>query len=169
MKVRRAKSACFSVVAMVALALPGTVHMPYQLLYNPSESAPRGWYVVVPVDEVRVDDFVVVRLPSSVAAFAAQRKYLPLTVPLLKHVAAMSGQRVCALAPMLMIDDSIVAYVRDRDGAGRTLTPWVECRSLFADELLLLSPNIEASFDSRYFGPVHRSNVIGRAIPLWTW
>ncbi|MGC5204350.1 S26 family signal peptidase, partial [Klebsiella pneumoniae] len=37
------------------------------------------------------------------------------------------------------------------------------------DEFLLLNPTNHASYDSRYFGPISRPAVIGKAIPLWTW
>ncbi|MBI3531959.1 MAG: S26 family signal peptidase, partial [Burkholderiales bacterium] len=36
-------------------------------------------------------------------------------------------------------------------------------------ELFLLSATNPASFDSRYFGPIAASAVIGSAQPLWTW
>ena len=39
----------------------------------------------------------------------------------------------------------------------------------FDGELFLLSATNPASFDSRYFGPVAVSAVIGSAQPLWTW
>lgn len=40
---------------------------------------------------------------------------------------------------------------------------------LRANELFLLSETSDASFDSRYFGPITVDRVIGRARPLWTW
>jgi type IV secretory pathway protease TraF len=33
----------------------------------------------------------------------------------------------------------------------------------------LIAPGSAASFDSRYFGPVTRAQVIGRALPVWNW
>jgi conjugative transfer signal peptidase TraF len=155
--------------AILGVLLSTHLHSPYRLLYNPSESAPRGWYVMVSVERPRVDDFVVVRLPETVAAMAAQRGYLPKTVPLLKHVAGIGGQQVCSTTGSLTLDGRVVVHPRDHDGAGRPLIPWAGCRALAADEVLLLSTSSDSSFDSRYFGPVHWSVVIGRAIAVWTW
>jgi conjugative transfer signal peptidase TraF len=124
---------------------------------------------MVPVERPRVDDFVVVRLPEKVAAMAAQRGYLPETVPLLKHVAGIGGQHACSTAGSLSLDGRVVVRARDHDGAGRPLIPWSGCHVLTADEVLLLSSTSDASFDSRYFGPIHRSAIIGRAIAVWTW
>jgi len=167
----RKRAAILATATLAALGVLSSMHMhsPYRVMYNPSESAPRGWYVMVPVESPRVDDFVVVRLPERVAAMAAQRGYLPETVSLLKHVAGVGGQQVCSTAGSLSLDGRVVVRARDHDGAGRPLMAWSGCRVLTADEVLLLSATSDASFDSRYFGPVHRSAIIGRAIAVWTW
>jgi type IV secretory pathway protease TraF len=39
---------------------------------------------------------------------------------------------------------------------------------LIDGEFFLLQPH-PLSFDSRYFGPVLRCDVVGVARPLWTW
>ena len=44
---------------------------------------------------------------------------------------------------------------------------WPECRPLERDELFLLSVTNPVSFDSRYFGPVSASAVVGVARPVW--
>jgi type IV secretory pathway protease TraF len=49
---------------------------------------------------------------------------------------------------------------------GRPLSSWGQCRRLADDELFLLSVTNPASFDSRYFGPINASAVIGLARPL---
>lgn len=156
-------------VASVAVTLSGALTMPYRLLYNPSESAPRGWYGIVPAVSIQVDDFVVVHLLGEAARLAADRLYLPPSVPLLKHVAAMVGQAVCEVDGKVTIDHVFAAQAHRHDGVGRVLVSWSGCRTLAVDELFLLSRNSDASYDSRYFGPVSRSVVLGRAIPLWTW
>jgi len=149
------------------MGLSTIVHTPYRLLYNPSESAPRGWYAVKPVDRLHVEDLVVVDLDEDIAALAAERQYLPRHVPLLKRIAAMAGQRVCVTHGDVIIDIFIAAQVHATDYKGRTLPTWSQCRPLATDELFLLSNTSDASFDSRYFGPVHLSQVIGIATPIW--
>jgi len=158
-----------AVLSMTVIVSASVIHMPYYLLYNPSESAPRGWYRVMPVNRIRVDEFVVVLLPESVSMLAAERRYLPRNVPLLKPVAAVGGMSVCEANGVLSINGMSVAHARRRDAVGRLLAAWSGCRRLADDELFLLSHYSDASFDSRYFGPVDRSAVHGRAIPLWTW
>ena len=106
--------------------------------------------------------------PAPAASLAAQRGYLPAGVPLLKRIGAMAPQRVCVDGTSVRIDDVVVATVMRADGHGRPLSAWSQCRHLARGELFLLSNTNPASFDGRYFGPIHTSEVIGSAQPLWT-
>ena len=144
-------------------------HLTPRLIYNPSASAPRGWYWLLPADRLKVEDYVLVNLPSKVKRLAAERKYLPDTVPLLKRIGARSDQFVCVRGRYLWIDGQLAARALAHDREGRELVGWHECRVLVPDEILLLSRDNSASFDSRYFGPIRIGEVIGKASPLWVW
>lgn len=150
---------------LMPLAIPNRIHF----VYNPSDSVPRGWYHIRPADSLQVGSIVLARLPAPAAALAAQRGYLPSGIPLLKRVAATAPQRVCVDMTTVRIDDVPVAAVMRADGRGRPLSAWQQCRRLAHGELFLMSNTHSASFDSRYFGPVRASNVIGSAQPMWTW
>lgn len=151
------------------IALPVAMTSPIRLVYNATASAPLGWYVVVPVQEPAVGEVVLAHLPSSAERIADERHYLPESVPILKRVGAVAGQRVCVRDRVLRIDRELPVRLLQRDGLGRPLTPWRGCRALKAEELFLLSHDSPASFDSRYFGPIPRRLVIGRAVAMWTW
>ncbi|MBV7460299.1 MULTISPECIES: S26 family signal peptidase [unclassified Acidovorax] len=165
---RRMALACMS-IGVAALCAPAVVQLPARLVYNPSDSVPRGWYRIGSPDSLHVGGVVLVRLPAGVATLAAQRGYLPTGVPLLKRIGAVAAQSVCVRAGGVRIDGMAVAAVLAEDGSGRLLSPWAQCRTLAVGELFLLSNVHPASFDSRYFGPVDASAVIGSAHPLWTW
>lgn len=137
------------------------------LVWNASASAPIGLYRVVSGAPQR-GDLVLVRTPESAAKLAAERGYLPLNVPLVKRVAALSGNEVCAFHEAIFVEGKIAALRLKTDRAGRPLPWWNDCRELGAGEFFLLTDNRSDSFDSRYFGPVSRANLIGRLIPLWT-
>ena len=139
------------------------------VVYNPSESAPRGWYAVTETTVVSDGRYVLVRLPPTVQQLAAQRGYLPMGVPLVKKVAASVGEEVCERDGMVQINGVAVAVALPRDGAGRELVAWSGCRRLRDGELFLVSTTSCASYDSRYYGPMERDAVIGEAIPLWIW
>ncbi|MFZ3121450.1 MAG: S26 family signal peptidase [Variovorax sp.] len=168
---RRALLACIG-FGLAALIAPTLLHVQARVVYNPSDSVARGWYRIDPIakpDLLHVGSIVLARLPDSVAAFAAQRSYLPDGVPVLKRIGALAPQSVCIREQVVRIDRDPVAITRLHDGAHRPLSAWTQCRPLVGDELFLLSNTNPASFDSRYFGPIDASAVLGIARPLWTW
>lgn len=163
-------------IGVAALCVPSIVPVGARdrvfVVYNPSDSVPRGWYRIGRMDSaasLHVGDIVLARLPAGVAAFAAQRGYIPRGVPILKRVGALAPQSVCVREQRVRIDGAVVASLRTHDGAHRPLQAWSQCRPLAVGELFLLGDANPASFDSRYFGPISVSLVLGVARPLWTW
>ena len=160
-----------SVCGLAALAWAAFVQPLPRLVYNPSDSVAVGWYRVDPrghgAASLLVGSIVLTRLPADAAALSAQRGYLPARIPLLKRVGAVAPQEVCVFGALVWIDGVPVAAVRSADRLGRPLPSWPQCRRLQAGEIFLLSTTNPASFDSRYFGPVSTSAVIGVAHPVW--
>lgn len=165
----------FMGIGLVALCAPAFMPISANehvfVVYNPTDSVPRGWYRVSSIDNtasLHVGSIVLARLPAEVASFAGQRGYLPNSVPILKRVGAVALQSVCVRGQTVRIDGAEVAIARTHDGERRSLQAWPQCRPLAAGELFLLSDTNPASFDSRYFGPIPASAVLGIARPLWT-
>jgi len=136
------------------------------LVWNASASAPIGLYRVLPSKPIR-GDLVLVRTPSSVRQLAAERGYLPQNVPLVKRVAALDGDIVCARDDEISVNGRAVAERMARDRLGRPLPGWSGCHLLDGDEAFLLMETVADSFDSRYFGPIPTTAIIGRLVPLW--
>jgi len=163
-------------IGLAALCVPAfmpmSVHERVFVVYNPTDSVPRGWYRVGSFDNAaspHVGSIVLARLPADVASFAEQRGYLPNGVPILKRVGAIAPQLVCVREQVVLIDGAVAATARTHDGVRRPLRAWQQCRPLAGGELFLLSDSNPASFDSRYFGPISVFAVLGIARPLWTW
>jgi len=164
-----------SACGLAALAWASFVPPLPRLIYNPSDSVAVGWYRVEPLAQranspllrLEVGSIVVTHLPANAATLAAQRGYLPAHIPLLKRVGAVAPQHVCIIAGQVRIDGVPSAAVLPADRLGRPLPFWPHCRPLAEGELFLLSVTDPASFDSRYFGPVSASAVIGVAHPVW--
>ncbi|TYC53755.1 S26 family signal peptidase [Zoogloea oleivorans] len=167
--------ASLSACGLAALAWASFVSPLPRFTYNPSDSVAVGWYRIEPFDHradslprpLSVDSIVLVPLPAEAVALAAQRGYLPTRVPLLKRIGAIAPQEVCIIGRSVRIDGVPVAAVLPAARFGRPLPSWQQCRRLEPDELFLLSVTNPASFDSRYFGPVRASAVLGVAHPVW--
>ena len=155
-----------SVIAIAGLAAP--LSHPPRLIWNASASAPIGLYEVRSRTAFARGELVLVRPPQWVRIFAAARGYLPDTVPMLKRIAAENGDTVCRDDDAITINGRVVAHALSADRAGRTLPIWSGCHRLGEGEIFLLMDDVRASFDSRYFGPVPTTAIIGKAVPIWT-
>lgn len=163
--------AVLSACGLAALAWASFVQPAAHVVYNPSDSVPVGWYRIESAGSLprslSVDSIVLAPLPAGVAVLAAQRGYLPSHIPLLKRVGAVAPQHVCIVEGIVRIDGVPAAAALPADRRGRPLSSWPDCRRLHPGELFLLSTTNPGSFDSRYFGPIAASAVIGTAQPIY--
>jgi conjugative transfer signal peptidase TraF len=136
------------------------------IVYNASASVPIGYYLVGPPDPLKVGDLALVRTPSSVRDLADTRQYIPRTVPMIKRIAAMRGDQVCAHGTAISINGQQAVIRQKTDNFLRPMPSWEGCRTLDGNELFLLNRDAPLSFDGRYFGVVKRRSVIGKVRPL---
>src|SRR5262249_32323414 len=151
---------------LLTLGWSASLWLPMVLVYAPSASLPKGWYVrALPGRALQVGDLVVLEVPAAMASA------LPLHVPhtrLLKQVAALGGDIVCweTQAMAVRTAQGTVRYPFHPEGpAGR---PPDGCTVLDAETLVMVGTH-PRSFDSRYVGAVPVCLVRFRVVPLWTW
>ena len=151
---------------LLTLSWSASLWLPAVLVYAPSASLPKGWYVrAFPARTITVGDLVVLEMPASMAA------YVPLDVPhsrLLKHVAALGGDTVCWERDA-MVSSTPQGTVRYplRPDMPTTAHP-AGCHTLEAESMVIVGTH-PRSFDSRYVGAVPVRLVRFRVVPLWTW
>ena len=167
MNVRNATLATTGAAAFVMALTMAWRHAPL-IVWNASESVPVGLYAVRPSSILTIDELVVVQPPDMLADFLAAGGYLPKGLPLLKHIAALPGSKVCRSGFAVTVDGVLRAIARDWDHAGRMLPIWTGCRWLAKGEVFLLNPSQPSSLDGRYFGPLSSNSVVGQALPVWT-
>lgn len=138
-----------------------------RLLWNASASVPIGLYRIDVGARPRLGDLVAIAPPPGLAAYLSRREYLPLGVPLLKHVAGLPGSLVCRSGAFVTIDGAGVARALARDGADRPLPVWSGCRTIGPDEIFLINAARD-SLDGRYFGAIPTAGLIGTAHPVLT-
>ncbi|CCV09111.1 Conjugal transfer protein (modular protein) [Mesorhizobium metallidurans STM 2683] len=157
-----------SVLATMGVGYPCLTPMATKLIWNASASAPIGFYTIDFDGRFEVTDLVAVDAPEPLAAFLADRGYLPRGVPLLKRILGVSGQIVCRSNLTITVDGVEAGMALERDRAGRDLPVWQGCRRIPAGEVFLMNWQVRDSLDGRYFGLLSTSQIVGRAVPLWT-
>lgn len=158
----------FTTTVAVVLLLSTIGGMPPRYIWNASNSVPIGLYRLQPVNRLSVTELVAVQPPDLLAAFLDLNGYLPIGVPMLKRVLALPGQTVCRNGSKIAVDGVDVGEARERDGRNRPLPVWHGCRVIAEGDVFVMNWQSADSLDSRYFGPLPASAVLGRAIPLWT-
>nr|WP_172690347.1 conjugative transfer signal peptidase TraF [Agrobacterium genomosp. 6]ASK40627.1 conjugative transfer signal peptidase TraF [Agrobacterium genomosp. 6] len=146
----------------------------YRLNLTPSE--PLGlWRIEELQRPVAIGDLVFLCPPmTAVFADAWRRGYLRRGLcaggfaPLIKTVAALPGQRV-DITDRGFIDGRLVpaSSVWRTDGEGRVLLP--DPGGVVPPHHLFLHSSFASSYDSRYFGPVPDSGLLGLARPVLTF
>lgn len=155
------------VVGLAALALIVGLSIPFARLFaiNPTESLPRGVYMKSSTP-VAVGAVVEFRTPDAVRShLAGQFDYL------LKPIVAGPGDTVDTTSGEVVINSTVVPHstILVQDSVGREVVAWRERRLLGADEFFVLSTRIPNSVDSRYFGPIRRSQIESVRRCVWAF
>ena len=165
-----------TLVAVLAAAGACGAHE-FGLRLNPTASMPVGLWRVSAVDgPLHRGETVSLCLPTAVSALARQRGYIDGGecpgdyAPLLKPIAAVAGDVVevgqggISVNGVQLRDSAALAH----DEAGRPLQAVPDGRYVVPTGFVwVISEHNPLSFDSRYFGPVPASNVLGRASPVF--
>lgn len=155
------------------LALPSMLH--HTLLHVLTPSVPPGWYFVERISTPHIGDYVVACLPIPLATLGFQRGYLipgdcPGNVaPLVKVLAAQGGDVVSISAQGASVNGRHIASPPEtHDAHGVLLSPMRFAAYPVPSGQAWLFGISPHSWDSRYFGPVTSTSIIGHAHPIFT-
>jgi len=153
------------ILASVLAGIGLTVFRPHDLiLYNPSDSIPKGFYVR-DGSELARGSVVTIRSIHAAPDYAAKRKFTDAGDRFLKRIAAMEGDTVCAEGSTVSVNGKPVAERAHVDAAGDPLPSWTGCVTLDAGHVFLLGDH-PGSFDGRYWGISKRADLTGPWRPL---
>lgn len=155
-------------LSVTLIVLPAVATWSPHVLWNASASVPVGLYRLHPVEQLTIGDLVAVQPPPALSDYLDALGYLPRSVPLLKHVAALEGALVCRSGDAITVDQLRLGHAHVQDRYGRDLPIWQGCHRLGAGEVFLMNPDAPDSLDGRYFGPLPLTTITARLTPLWT-
>jgi type IV secretory pathway protease TraF len=151
-------------VGLVFLAVKPFINSVPLLIWNASESVPRGMYFVAK-HQPMIGEIAVIKPADWVQLYASSRGYLPQNVWLLKPIFAANPSIICRFGSYVFVDGKYVAKVKIVDKLHRRLPVWKGCKALTSTQYVVLGQRRD-SFDSRYFGPIEQGQIIGTAFPL---
>lgn len=171
---RKAGQILLAATALASLLLVAAMSGGFRINMTPSE--PLGLWRIVTLDRPPVvGDLVFICAPDTEAMQAAlSRGYLRSGLcpsrfaPLIKTVIATAGQSV-EIGSRVRVDGVLVASsaIAKADGKGRPLSPFAG-GTVPADTVFLHSSFV-GSYDSRYFGPLPVSGILGLAQEVLTY
>lgn len=149
----------------------------FDLHVNWTESMPRGLYRSVEPTFGR-GEWVAVCLEGDAAAIARERAYVidgscrEGLAAVFKQIRAVPGDRVELDVDGVHINGEAVAgsMLSEVDSKGRRLANAGTGERLLADGTFwVMGTNLNRSWDSRYFGVVRETQIIGKAVPVLTF
>jgi conjugative transfer signal peptidase TraF len=160
----KGRVAVAAVVGLSLLALKPLINSAPLLVWNATESVPKGWYLISK-RQPKIGEIALIKPPDWIELYASERGYLPRDIWLLKPIFASGPAIVCRFASHVFVNGKRVARAKRLDGKLRQLPVWRGCKSLARTQYFVLGHHRE-SFDSRYFGAVERDQVAGTAHPF---
>ena len=142
--------------------------LPTKLVWNRTESVPKGLYFVASKEPLERGLLVAFRPSREEQEWFERRGYIGTRWPLLKQISGLEGDTVCRENLDVSVNEILVAEALEYDSLSRDLPSWEGCRTLQEGEIFLLAPH-PRSLDGRYFGVQQVDGVLGAAHPLWTW
>jgi conjugative transfer signal peptidase TraF len=150
-------------IAGAAAVIPHPV-----VVYNPTPSIPLGYYFRSGEAPAK-GKIIAFPVPELGREYANAHAAYLVRGSIIKPIVAVAGDTVCTTGKEgLLINGKVIAPIIERDRNGVQLPHWRGCRQLTSGELFVFSDRIPNSFDSRYYGPVDASQIIGVFRIFWS-
>jgi type IV secretory pathway protease TraF len=152
---------------IASAALPDAIANP-PIIINETISMAKGAYVRTgDADDLKRGEIIAMPMNASAQDYLGGKLGYPGDTMLIKRVAGLSGDTMCRQGVKVTIHAQ-AAYASRRDASGSLLPHWTGCHVLLPNEVFLLGDHA-SSFDSRYFGPVTKSELGGTYKAVMTW
>lgn len=138
------------------------------IIYNVTDSLPHGVYRVIKQQTYKRGDLIVFPIPEEVRSLVLERGWMKPDSYLIKPVAAINGDKVWITSGQVFVNGMSFGATKKQDRHGLPLPSFVFNETLSTGKISVLQRS-DDSFDSRYFGQIDESQIIGRAVPIWVF
>jgi conjugative transfer signal peptidase TraF len=165
------------ILAITIIAIMLITFFKDKIIINTSPSIPLGLYTIHQITApLKQDDLVVVCLAKSYQDFGMSRGYIHAGIrckgsaPLLKLIIAVPGDNVVLTNQEIIINNKIFQYSTQKlDSKQRSLPSWPRGNYRNTRGYWLIGTNDQHSWDSRYYGPIDRNQIIFLIKHLWVF
>ncbi len=151
----------------IVLTILSFLSWPTCLIWNRTPSIDVGFYWIEK-RYPKLDEIAILSASSKEAKWTQFHGFSGKHWPLLKRISGENGDIICRKNTNVFVNDKLVSKAFHETTNGLKLPAWNGCQQLKPHEVFLLNahPN---SLDGRYFGTTFKDQIIGTAIPIWTF
>lgn len=164
---------CGPLIGGVALLIVGFLAQQCGVIINVSPSMPEGIYIKSECD-IQRGSIVAVCLPPAYQAIGLKQKYIEIgntchgAYPLIKQVIAVPGDNVALKNNVIVVNGKLFFYkTLAVDSTGRPLSNYPRGTYAHTDGYWLIGTAAKNSWDSRYWGPVRRTQILYPLRVVW--
>jgi conjugative transfer signal peptidase TraF len=136
-----------------------------------SKSLPFGLYIKKTVPKtIPIGALVLFEIPADTREIMVSRHWIPVYVKyyFMKPVAAKAGDHIIVDSSGVFINERYKGPVHQVDQQGLNL-PMIIFNDILKKDTYFVLASSKNSFDSRYFGPIHKQSIINIVEPFLTF
>ncbi len=137
--------------------------------YQESTSMTPGWYVTYPIflkNNISRNNIILFKPDKNTENYMLSRSWILPGSPMMKYLKGLPGDFVCIRNTEIFINHKKIGDIQKLDSQNRPLPRLTFCQTLVHNQFFMMSTRVPNSFDSRYFGPIMREQMISKAIKL---
>ena len=167
MKIKRNRNLYLLSFILIIMALLLLLQlMGFGIVYQETDSMPKGWYLQLPVTKIYRNQIVIFQPTKYLQHYMIKHDWIGKNMRMMKHVLALPGDNVCNKNNTLLINQHLIGKVYHHYSPHHLLLQRQFCGHLAKNQYLVISTFSPRSFDSRYFGPISRQQIQYQGIKL---
>ena len=149
-----------SALSIVIFITISSYYSTIKVIYNYTNSLPKGFYYITKSESYRVGDLVAFSIPSHINEYIDSSNLLPIDALLMKTIVGSSGDYYCTISGEFIVNNESFGGILSHDSNGNRLPNSDKCGVIPYGHFVVGSFD-KHNFDSRYFGAISEDSIAG--------